>query len=164
MDITAALKIVGGTVTADKQLFTSPDLFYAPTARKWIKRDTSLDPTVKAQFDAMTSTKWKTYLSDAKKERLEEEAVEKAAVKEAAREKSEKERKHQSGSKDKLRGDKRRRTPDSGEERDAERRLKEIREARKAKEAGEQSSRKKAKGRAMDSDELDNDHSSGSGF
>jgi hypothetical protein len=33
MDITAALKIVGGTVTADKQLFTSPDLFYVPTAR-----------------------------------------------------------------------------------------------------------------------------------
>ncbi|KAJ7806696.1 hypothetical protein B0H14DRAFT_3152822 [Mycena olivaceomarginata] len=162
MDITAALKIVGGTVTADKQLFTSPDLFYAPTARMWVNGDTSLDPTVKARFDAMMSTKWKTHLSDAKKERLEEEAVEKAALKEAARERSAKERKHQSGSKDRHRGDKRRRTPDSEEERAAERRLKEIREARKAQEGGGQPSRKKAKGKAMDSEELDADSSSGS--
>ncbi|KAJ7814885.1 hypothetical protein B0H14DRAFT_3476648 [Mycena olivaceomarginata] len=131
----------------------------------WVNGDTLLDPTVKARFDAMTSTKWKTHLTDAKKERLEEEAVEKAALKEAAREKSAKERKHQSGSKDRLRGHKRCRTPDSEEERAAERQLQEICEARKAQEGGGQPScRKKAKGKAMDSEELNTDNSSGSGL
>jgi hypothetical protein len=72
----------------------------------WVNGDTSLDPTVKARFDAMTSTKWKTHLTDAKKERLEE-AVEKAALKEAAREKSAQECKYRSGSKDRFRGHKR---------------------------------------------------------
>ncbi|KAF7354513.1 hypothetical protein MVEN_01140700 [Mycena venus] len=159
MDITAALKIVGGTVTADKQLFTSSDLFYSPTAQMWVDRDASLDPQVKAQFDKMTSTKWKTYLSDAKKEKLEEKAAETAA-----REKRVRERKHRAGSKDKVRGQKRHRAPDSEEERAAERRLEKIRETRKAQEAGGESSLKKAKGKAIDSEELDTDNSSGSEF
>ncbi|KAF7333802.1 hypothetical protein MVEN_02337000 [Mycena venus] len=165
--ITLALGVGNGTVTADRKLFTNPDIPCDADAERWVKGEldnkVAHDRALKAKFDKMSARQWEDHVLEAKKAKLAADAAaEKERSRAAAQRKKEKKReKYLTES----RGEKRPRGVGDvdEEERELKRRLKEIQQKRKADQA-DSGALSVAKGKAasveLDSSDLDSDSSS----
>ncbi|KAJ6469344.1 hypothetical protein C8R45DRAFT_1105209 [Mycena sanguinolenta] len=155
-DITDALGISNGTVTADKNAFDCPDIECDPLAQRWVKGDETLDPKVSASFNKIKRKAWLAHLEKAKADKA-------AADKGASRAKQ---REQRVSSKEQERGKRRHESDgstevDSEDERQAKRELRRIKKKRKAQEVGNGNeagpSRHKERSKAPTSEDLDND-------
>ncbi|KAK7033865.1 hypothetical protein R3P38DRAFT_3351964 [Favolaschia claudopus] len=64
--VALALGISNGTLTADRKLFTNPDIEFAAQAKMWVGGEGGLDDKVRVKFEKMTVAQWTEYINNAK--------------------------------------------------------------------------------------------------
>ncbi|KAJ7028241.1 hypothetical protein C8F04DRAFT_68069 [Mycena alexandri] len=147
-----ALGIRKGTVTADKQTFTSPDIAFDPDAQKWVDGDE--DPKIKSKFDGMKREQWFKHLTACReKQEAEDRAQAKKEARRREKERRAEKREHESDRESSVGNE-----DLDEEEKKLLRKYKDLRAAKKAeKPDGAAGSSRKNKGKGKSSDYLDSD-------